>query len=250
MSYLRNTSRSSVPRNTALRVPESRRDGQRPHRRSGGVICVARDRLPGKYLTGSNVVSLSAKHTYDKVVMRHPAPDATLNSYMKGLSQDFSVIKMPLGANLKKLSPTEYEILVPKIQLFEVWFAPRASASVRFLDHRMELASSQCLLEGSSHVNDLKLNDVFNLDVKVAFSWKESGSQPTIMSEASIDVDVDVPMPFALIPKPVLETTGNAAFAITLNLMLNGFVEGLAQDYDRWGRDAQLRQQRMTAAKV
>jgi len=40
--------------------------------------------------------------------------------------------------------------------------------------------------------------------------------------QASITVDLDVPFPFNATPKPVVEATGNAAFATTLQVMLDG----------------------------
>ena len=38
--------------------------------------------------------------------------------------------------------------------------------------------------------------------------------------QAQINVDVQLPMPFSLMPKPVVEATGNAAFSTTLGFML------------------------------
>eukprot|EP00798_Chlamydomonas_sp_ICE-L_P031954 gene31954-33738_t len=263
--------------------------------RASRLVCQARGPLPGKPLNGSCVLNLSSGvHNCKKSVAMTNDPSTDLNSYMYALSQDFGILKMPLGASLRRLGGGGYEILmvtvdtqvpkiailgvwfqpkalasvskieildvwfqpkalagVPKIEILDVWFQPKALAGVRIAtppEKRMELASNTCILNGSNHVTDLKLNDVFNLDVKVAFSWQDGSSgAPTIFSEASIDVDVDIPFPFSALPKPALEIPGNAAFNATLDIMLNGFVSSLVDDYHKWANDPALRAQREQA---
>jgi hypothetical protein len=114
---------------------------------------------------------------------------------------------------------------------------------------------SDCVLDGSPHVAQLKLNHAFNVFVKVVFTWVgmleqickhvnlslatepalmmpsscilwvqndgKAGRQPGITGTASLDVDVDMPFPFSAMPRPMLEGAGDAAFKTTLALMLN-----------------------------
>lgn len=53
------------------------------------------------------------------------------------------------------------------LQLFDVWFQPKANAIVSIKPDVMSLECRQCVLDGSHHVTDLKLNDVFNVLVQV-----------------------------------------------------------------------------------
>uniref|UniRef100_A0A7S0S0Z4 Uncharacterized protein n=1 Tax=Chlamydomonas leiostraca TaxID=1034604 RepID=A0A7S0S0Z4_9CHLO len=232
-----------------LQAPRASVIRPRVPRRSNVVVqASARPRLPhGKTLKDPTI--LSASHSYDANVPKVEDPSADIEAYMRMLGTDFSILKMPLGASLTKMGQ-DYEICVPRIQIFDVWFQPRAKAVVFIDKDSMALECRECVLDGSSHVTDLRLNDVFNLLVRVRFTWDDgkTGGAPRIMSQASIDVDVDIPFPFSAMPRPVLEAAGSTAFMATLTIMLNGFVQSLVGDYDAWARNPALRAQRAQKA--
>ena len=109
---------------------------------------------------------------------------------------------------------------------------------------------------------------------------------PAIVSESWIDVDVDPPFPFSLLPDRVLQAVGNAALHASLSTLqarhiasalcmrapplhaplkaraLPGctdstslcppaqrvFIRSLAKDYAKWATDASYRQQRIAFA--
>lgn len=59
---------------------------------------------------------------------------------------------------------------------------------------RAEITSTtgDCVLYGSHHVNQLGLNERFNLDVRIVFTWDDQSSRngPKIYVNGSIKVEV------------------------------------------------------------
>lgn len=49
--------------------------------------------------------------------------------------------------------------------------------------------TGDCILEGSHHVAKLNLNDRFNLDVKIVFTWTEA-PRPSMTIDGRIAVEV------------------------------------------------------------
>jgi hypothetical protein len=55
-----------------------------------------------------------------------------------------------------------------------------------------------------------------------------------LLGEVSLRVNVDMPMPIALTPKPVLETTGSAIMLGVLSTMKQRLTKNLVADYQNW----------------
>lgn len=111
-------------------------------------------------------------------------------------------------------------------------------------------------LEGSEHVKQFKLQERFHMDVHMTFKWNriEDGSGPSaeqasssgrsemsgkynISATSAIQVEVDIPPPFSIMPKSVLSSAGNAGVQATNKLIVNSFVDSLAKDYARWANE-------------
>lgn len=55
-----------------------------------------------------------------------------------------------------------------------------------------------------------------------------------LLGEVSLRVNVDMPMPISLTPKPVLETTGSAIMLGVLSTMKQRLTKNLVTDYQEW----------------
>lgn len=64
---------------------------------------------------------------------------------------------------------------------------------------------------------------------------------PRLIMNADLTMAVDVPMPFNLVPKGIMESTCNAAMKTTLTVLLNAFAESLSADYAQWATDPRMR---------
>ncbi|KAF5837907.1 hypothetical protein DUNSADRAFT_3684 [Dunaliella salina] len=202
------------------------------------------DHLPGKQL--KHPVRLQGTHKYTLKVKPGADPSSSFSAYMKTLGQDLSILKMPLGASITKIHGNDYQVVAPCIQLFEkTWLQPTAPTEAESGDGFIGLESKQCNIKGSDNLPNL--NDAFNLLVSIRFMYQD-GLEPLVTSMVTLAVDLDMPLPFSLTPKPILEGAGSVAFDTTLKIMLDGYMRNLREDYERWRTDPQLRAARAEKA--
>lgn len=226
--------------------------------------------LGRKKLSGHCIVLMHGEKTLNCDVEQSTEAGASLQEYMSRASENFGRISLPLGGRISTLDSSRIELVIPRITLFDVWLQPRAIAELSSFNERIEFKSTteSCVLDGSSHVKDFKLDERFNLDVKMAFTWKNKaapgaaagGSAPgsedpsssssplthahdKIYATGDITIEVDIPPPFSFIPKPVLESTANAALAASIAIILNEFVTQLSRDYAVWAQGAAARRE-------
>ncbi|KAJ9510944.1 hypothetical protein QJQ45_027829 [Haematococcus lacustris] len=141
-----------------------------------------------------------------------------------------------------------YEIQVPRMALFDLWLAPRAQATVSLEElqnngspsSRITIQGQDCVLHGSSHVEQFSLNDRFNLDVNISFQSEQAANSQTarLTTDGRIGIQIDIPPPFSMMPKPVLEGAGNTALQSTLGLLLGAVVKSMTSDYPKWAQTA------------
>ncbi len=102
-------------------------------------------------------------------------------------------------------------------------------------------SEADCVLDGSKHVQDLKLNDRYNLDVRIAIDWTPTtlSADGNITVEARVAPDyyapllknnlqrspanpdqMDIPFPFSLTPKPIMTGIFDVAMSATLGIIM------------------------------
>ncbi|KAG1671178.1 hypothetical protein FOA52_010114 [Chlamydomonas sp. UWO 241] len=217
---------------------------------------------PQKQLTGACIVRMSSQKNIKVSVTPSTSPGASLQDYMESAADNFANIQLPLGGKISKVDDSRVELVVPRISLFDVWLQPSAIAALSLSNGLLEFTSmtDYIKLEGSSHVKQFKLDERFNLDVRIAITWpnggkassssassgsdSEAGRRATIEAVGDLLIEVDIPPPFSFMPKGVLTTTGNAAMAVTNGLILDAFCKSLAADYTTWSGDGKLREAR------
>jgi hypothetical protein len=185
--------------------------------------------------------------------------ETNLQEYMSHAAANFANIELPMGGKISSLDQSHIELVIPRIQLFDVWLQPKAQAELRTFPEKIVFASrtENCRLEGSHHVQQFKLEERFNLCVNMQFTWSNissgtgtSGgegnpSTSTIFAEGNMELEVDIPPPFSFIPRLVLQSTANTALSASFSLILTSFVNRLAQDYSAWAQNPQLRRLRL-----
>lgn len=213
-----------------------------------------------KKLSGNCIVLMHGEKTLSCDVEQHTEPGATLQEYMSQASVNFGRITLPLGGRISTVDANRIELVIPRITLFDVWLQPRALAELSSFNERIEFTSTteSCVLDGSQHVKDFKLDERFNLDVRMVFTWKNKAAggsadaagpsssfthaHDKIYATGNITIEVDIPPPFSFIPKPVLESTANTALAASIAIILNEFVTQLSRDYSVRAQAAPARQ--------
>ncbi|MEW5305647.1 MAG: hypothetical protein WDW36_008173 [Sanguina aurantia] len=190
----------------------------------------------------------------EAAVVRTCDPGAELSVYMQGFANNFSTIELPLGGGMVRKSESRFEICIPRFALFDIAIQPHVKCDVTTTPGLVNVVSRECSISGSPHVDSYRLNDKFDLHVSVCFSWLEANpatqAAPRIVVTSTLLVLVDVPSPFNLVPRGIIEPTCNAAMAQSLNLLLSSFVESLSADYAVWAKDAKVRSQGLRALKL
>lgn len=83
-----------------------------------------------RQLKGPCVVELVGLRLASVNVARHAHPAANLQEYMTHAAEHFSNIPLPLGGKLSRLDATHIELVVPKIEIFDIWLQPKAVTQV------------------------------------------------------------------------------------------------------------------------
>jgi hypothetical protein len=183
-----------------------------------------------------------------------PAHDegCNLGAYMMLPTDQYALIPLPNNAKLEKQSENLFSLRVPELQIFNVWLRPHVVTSVDVTPDGVMIEAQQCRLDGSPEVQRLKINDLFELSVKVVLAGRQDprGLRSVIVCNSEISVWVDPPPIFRMMfPKPIMTETGNAVVRSTLRLLQQTFLQGLASDYNRWATDAMYRAERQLYGK-
>ena len=129
---------------------------------------------------------------------------------------------------LTRQGPGEYRYLVTNLQVFQLQVKPIVSLQIEHGERSLLMRAVDCELEGLGLVDDFKLTLEANLNA----------TDRGLVGDASLAVRVSRPSLLRLIPKRMLETTGES--------LLNGILVGikarvgqqLMADFRRWCRSA------------
>ncbi|MEG3857775.1 DUF1997 domain-containing protein [Microcoleus sp. herbarium12] len=96
-------------------------------------------------------------------------------------------------------------------------------------DGTIELESVGCEILGVDYINDR-----FALNLKGQLAAHQKGPITYLKGKADLEVQVELPPPFWLTPKPILEATGNGLLKSVLLGVKQRLMYQLLLDYRRW----------------
>ncbi|MDZ8184841.1 MAG: DUF1997 domain-containing protein [Nostoc sp. ChiSLP02] len=91
------------------------------------------------------------------------------------------------------------------------------------------LRSLSCEILGFEYINQR-----FALNLKGYLSPKELSTGTRLQGRADLEVQIDLPPPFSLTPKPILEATGNGLLKSVLLTIKQRLLHQLLADYRYW----------------
>ncbi|BAT51936.1 hypothetical protein NOS3756_08670 [Nostoc sp. NIES-3756] len=91
------------------------------------------------------------------------------------------------------------------------------------------LRSVACEIRGFEYINQR-----FSLNLRGYLSPYQSNTGTRLEGRADLEVQVDLPPPFSLTPKPILETTGNSLLKSVLLTVKQRLLHHLLADYRQW----------------
>ncbi|MEG4800635.1 DUF1997 domain-containing protein [Microcoleus sp. ARI1-B5] len=96
-------------------------------------------------------------------------------------------------------------------------------------DGTINLESVACEILGVGYINDR-----FALNLKGQLAPEQKGGVTYLKGKADLSVQVELPPPFWLTPKPILEATGNGLLKSVLLSVKQRLMYQLLLDYRRW----------------
>ena len=181
-------------------------------------------------------------------VLEQGAAGLKLDDYMQLPVAQYASLEMPFEASLERVQNSDdtFELRVPPVSFrvpgvnLTVW--PSLIATVTAAHDHVLITADACELSGSPLIEAIRLNERFSFRVRTRFTWADAPL--AITSRSSIEVDVDPPGPFRLVPRRLLEATGNGVMSFAMNTLQASFLRSLADDYARWAADEAYREAR------
>jgi hypothetical protein len=93
----------------------------------------------------------------------------------------------------------------------------------------VHLTSIGCKIRGLDYINQR-----FALNLKGKLYPQQNNGVTKLIGRADLKVNVDIPLPFSLTPKPIIETTGNGLLKSILLRIKQKLMHQLLLDYRHW----------------
>lgn len=131
---------------------------------------------------------------------------------------------------IKQLSQERYQLQMRSLNFMCLTFQPTVDLKVwADADGQVHLTSVGCEIRGLDYINQR-----FALNLKGTLYPVENNGVTKLKGRADLKVSVDVPLPFSLTPKPILETTGNSLLKSVLVRIKQKLMHQLLLDYRQW----------------
>lgn len=135
---------------------------------------------------------------------------------------------------MEQLSESNFRLKMRPINFMEIYhFQPMVVLKV-WADARgtVYLLSESCEIRGIEYINKR-----FSLKVKGILSPEQKDGKTYLKGQADLEVEVDVPPPLNVMPKHLLEVTGNGLLKSVLLRIKQRLLSHLLHDYYQWMRN-------------
>lgn len=131
---------------------------------------------------------------------------------------------------IEQLSPERFRLQMRPLTFLSLTFQPTVDLKVwADADGTVHLTSIGCTIRGLDYINQR-----FALDLKGKLYPYQNNGVTQLRGRADLKVNVDIPLPFSLTPKPILDTTGNSLLKSVLVRIKQKLMHQLLVDYCHW----------------
>lgn len=131
---------------------------------------------------------------------------------------------------IEQLSQERFRLQMRPLNFLSLTFQPTVDLKVwADADGTVYLTSVGCQIRGLDYINQR-----FALDLKGKLYPYENNGITQLKGRADLKVNVDIPLPFSLTPKPILDTTGNSLLKSVLVRIKQKLMHQLLLDYCHW----------------
>ncbi len=134
---------------------------------------------------------------------------------------------------IEQLSQECFRLKMRPLDFMSLNFQPTVDLKVwADSDGTVHLRSIRCEILGLDYINQR-----FALDLKGKLYPSQNKGVTHLKGRADLKVNVDIPLPFSLTPKPILEATGNGLLKSVLVRIKQKLMHQLLLDYRQWAND-------------
>lgn len=131
---------------------------------------------------------------------------------------------------IEQLSQDCFRLKMRPLDFMSLKFQPTVDLKVwADADGTVHLTSIRCEIRGLEFINQR-----FQLDLKGKLYPTQNKGITHLKGRADLKVNVEIPLPFSLTPKPILETTGNGLLKSVLLRIKQRLMHQLLLDYRQW----------------
>jgi hypothetical protein len=131
---------------------------------------------------------------------------------------------------IKQISQELFRLQMRPLNFMSLTFQPTVDLKVwTDADGTVHLTSVGCEIPGLDYINQR-----FALELKGKLYPVQNNGVTKLTGRADLKVNVDIPLPFSLTPKPILETTGNSLLKSVLVRIKQKLMHQLLLDYRQW----------------
>lgn len=147
------------------------------------------------------------------------------------LSQPHRVVNaLAASSQIEKVSEGCYRLTMRSLKFMSLSIKPAVDLQVWADDAaRVNVQSVNCELQGMEYINER-----FMLDLKGQLYPLQKQGATYLTGQANLAVEIDLPPPFSLTPRSLLETAGNGLLASVLGGFKQRLLRQLILDYRQW----------------
>ncbi|KAJ7568410.1 hypothetical protein O6H91_01G031400 [Diphasiastrum complanatum] len=172
---------------------------------------------------------LVAKGSEEYVIEELQKP---LAEYMTLPASQYSVLD---AERIERVDNNTFRCYVHRFKFFAIEVCPVLLVRVEEQPDGCCIRLLSCTLEGSPIAT--AQNKKFSASMINRVSWSKSNKSPKarkLISDATIEVSLEIPLAFRVVPVEIIETGGNQVLGQVLRIMLPRFLDQLAKDYYAW----------------
>lgn len=178
------------------------------------------------------IIQFTASESVNLAVPQEKAP---IQHYLRQPKRLVSAIANP--KLMTPLSENRFHLKMRPINFLDMYhFQPSAVLKV-VSDSRgnLTLTAENCEIIGNDYINER-----FNMSLDGKLYPVEKHGTTYLEGKADLKVDVDLPPPLLLTPRPMLETTGNGLLKSTLMRIKQKLMNQLIADYQQWAKQTKI----------
>jgi hypothetical protein len=131
---------------------------------------------------------------------------------------------------IEQLSQECFRLKMRPLDFMSLKFQPTVDLKVwADSDSTVHLTTVGCDIRGLDYINQR-----FALNLKGKLYPYQNKGVTKLKGRADLEVNVDIPLPFSLTPKPILEATGNGLLKSVLVTIKQKLMHQLLLDYRQW----------------